>query len=107
MINTIITKIIGSKNERDLKKIEPTVQRINELETEISRLSDLELAEMTPKLRQRLADGESVEDILPQAFAVVRGAAKRGLGMRHYDVQLVGGMVLHHGKIAEMKTGEG
>jgi preprotein translocase subunit SecA len=107
MINTIITKIIGSKNERDLKKIEPTVQRINELETEIGRLSDLELAETTPKFRQRLTEGETVDDVLPEAFAVVREAAKRVLAMRHYDVQLVGGMVLHQGKIAEMKTGEG
>src|SRR5262245_34418732 len=107
MINTIITKIMGSKNERDLKKIEPTVQQINDLETEIGRLSDLELAEMTPKFRQRLTEGETPDDVLPEAFAVVREAAKRVLSMRHYDVQLVGGMVLHQGKIAEMKTGEG
>ncbi len=107
MINAILTKIVGSKNERDLKKIQPIVQRINELEPEFARLSDIELAGMTPAFRRRLADGESPDDILPEAFAAVRETSKRVLSMRHFDVQLIGGMVLHQGKIAEMKTGEG
>jgi len=107
MINAILTKIVGSKNERDLKKMRPIVERINELEPELVRLSDIQLAEMTPKLRQRVAGGETLDDILPDAFAVVREASKRVLSMRHFDVQLIGGMVLHQGKIAEMKTGEG
>jgi preprotein translocase subunit SecA len=107
MINAILTKIVGSKNERDLKKMRPIVERINEIEPELVRLSDVQLAEMTPKLRQRLAGGETIDDILPEAFAVVREASKRVLSMRHFDVQLIGGMVLHQGKIAEMKTGEG
>jgi len=107
MINAILTKIVGSKNERDLKKMQPIVERINELEAEFVRLSDAQLAEMTPKLRLRLAGGESLDDLLPEAFGVVREASKRVLSMRHFDVQLIGGMVLHQGKIAEMKTGEG
>ena len=107
MINAILTKIVGSKNERDLKKMRPIIERINELEPEMVRLSDIQLAEMTPKLRQRVAGGETLDDILPEAFAVVREASKRVLSMRHFDVQLIGGIVLHQGKIAEMKTGEG
>jgi preprotein translocase subunit SecA len=107
MFGSILTKIVGSKNERDLKKIAPLVHRINELEPEMVRLSDVKLAELTPKLRQRLADGELLDDLLPEAFAAVREASKRVLYMRHFDVQLTGGMVLHQGKIAEMKTGEG
>jgi preprotein translocase subunit SecA len=107
MFGAILTKIFGSKNERDLRKIEPTVQRINELEPNMCRLSDEQLRELTPKFRQRLQDGEALEDLLPDAFAAVREAAKRTLDMRHFDVQLVGGVVLHQGKIAEMKTGEG
>ncbi len=107
MFNTILTKIVGSKNERDLKKLAPQVQRINELEPEVQRLSDTQLAELTSKFRQRLAAGESLDDILPEAFAAVREAGRRTLWMRHFDVQLIGGMVLHQGKISEMKTGEG
>src|SRR5437867_7803932 len=107
MFNVILTKIIGSKNERDLKKMQPLVQHMNELEPEMARLSDLDLAALTPKFRRRLADGETLDDLLPEAFAAVREAAKRVLAMRHFDVQLIGGMVLHHGMIAEMKTGEG
>ncbi len=107
MLNAIITKIIGSKNERDIKRMQPMVQRINELESEMSRLSDIQLGELTPKFRKRLADGETVDDLLPEAFAAVREASKRTLAMRPYDVQLIGGIVLHQGKIAEMKTGEG
>jgi preprotein translocase subunit SecA len=107
MFNAIVTKIVGSKNERDLKKMAPLVQTINSLEPEMQRLSDVQLAELTPKFRQRLADGESLDDILPEAFAAVREAGRRTLAMRHFDVQLIGGIVLHQGKIAEMKTGEG
>ena len=84
MFNAIITKIIGSKNERDLKKLAPLVQRINELEPQMQRLSDVQLAELTPKFRQRLADGESLDDILPEAFAAVREAGRRVL----YDAAL-------------------
>jgi preprotein translocase subunit SecA len=107
MLNVILTKIFGSKNDRELKKIEPTVARINELEPEIKQRSDIDLALSTPKFRERLAGGEELDALLPEAFAVVREAARRVLGMRHYDVQLIGGMVLHRGMIAEMKTGEG
>jgi preprotein translocase subunit SecA len=107
MFGKILTKIIGSKNERDLKEIAPTVQRINDLEPGMEGLSIAELSELTQKFRQRLADGETLEDILPEAFAAVREAGKRVLGMRHYDVQLIGGVILHRGHIAEMKTGEG
>jgi preprotein translocase subunit SecA len=107
MFNAIITKIVGSKNERDLKKMVPQVQRINELEPDMKRLSDVQLAELTPKYRQRLADGATLDDLLPEAFAAVREAARRTLSMRHFDVQLIGGIFLHQGKIAEMKTGEG
>jgi len=107
MLNAIITKIVGSKNERDLKRIQPIVERINALEPEMMRRTDLELAELTVKFRERLAAGETLDDILPEAFAAVREAARRTVNMRHFDVQLIGGVVLHQGKIAEMKTGEG
>jgi preprotein translocase subunit SecA len=107
MFNAILTKIVGSKNERDLKKLAPIVEHIRELEPEMQRLSDVELAEITPKFRRRLADGESLDDLLPEAFAAVREAGRRTLNMRHFDMQMIGGMALHHGKIAEMKTGEG
>ncbi len=107
MFNAILTKIVGSKNERDLKKMQPVVQRINEMEPGMARQSDVQLAEMTVKFRERLAGGEPLEDLLPEAFAVVREASRRALSMRHFDVQLIGGMVLHQGRISEMKTGEG
>ena len=107
MINTLVKKIVGSKNERDVKRMQPSVARINALEQEFAALSDEELRGKTVAFRERLAQGEELDDLLPEAFAVVREAGKRVLGMRHFDVQLIGGMVLHHGKIAEMKTGEG
>jgi preprotein translocase subunit SecA len=107
MFNAILTKIVGSKNERDLKRMGPVVQQINELESGMARLSDTQLAELTPKFRERLAGGEALDDILPDAFAAAREVAKRTLNMRHFDVQLIGGIVLHQGRIAEMKTGEG
>jgi preprotein translocase subunit SecA len=107
MFNSIITKIVGSKNERDLKKLAPLVQAINELEPKMQRYTDVELAGLTPQFRQRFDGGGTLDDILPEAFAAVREAGRRVLSMRHFDVQLIGGMVLHQGKISEMKTGEG
>jgi len=107
MFSAILTRIVGSKNDRDLKQIAPIVRRINELEAEMARRSNEELAGLTPKFRERIANGESLDDILPEAFAAVREVGKRVLNMRHFDVQLIGGIVLHRGRIAEMKTGEG
>ena len=107
MLNMILTKIIGSQNERELKRIAPLVDRINGVEEEISGLSDSDLRAKTAEFKSRLQNGESLDDFLPEAFAVVREASLRSVAMRHYDVQLVGGVVLHQGKIAEMKTGEG
>ncbi|MBU2622538.1 MAG: preprotein translocase subunit SecA [Proteobacteria bacterium] len=107
MIGSLLTKIFGSKNERELKKIDPVIERINALEPRIHSMSDDELKSQTPLFRERVDRGEMLEEILPEAFAVVREASLRTLKMRHFDVQLVGGMVLHNGIIAEMKTGEG
>jgi len=107
MINTIFRKIVGTKNDRELKRIRPIVERVNSFEPEVSRLSDEALVARTEKFKARLAQGETLDDILPEAFAVAREASKRVLGMRHFDVQLVGGIFMHEGKIAEMKTGEG
>ncbi len=107
MIGPLLRKIVGSKNERELKRMQPAVDRINALEPEFEALSDQQLAAKTVEFRSRLADGETLDDLLPEAFGVIREASKRVLGMRHFDVQLIGGMVLHSGKIAEMKTGEG
>jgi preprotein translocase subunit SecA len=107
MIGSLIKKIVGSKNERELKRIQPLVDQINQWEPKISPLSDDQLRAKTSEFKERIGRGESVEGILPEAFAVVRETAKRTLGERHYDVQLVGGIVLHRGKIAEMATGEG
>ncbi|MDR0673925.1 MAG: preprotein translocase subunit SecA [Zoogloeaceae bacterium] len=107
MISGLLKKIFGSRNDRLIKQYAQVVRRINALEAEIAVLSDAALQAMTGEFRQRHAQGESLDDLLPEAFAVVREASKRVLGMRHFDVQLIGGMVLHHGKIAEMRTGEG
>jgi preprotein translocase subunit SecA len=107
MLNSILTKIIGSKNERELKRIQPIVDAINELEPKIKSLSDSQLREKRQEFLQRFKNGETLDDLLVESFAVVREAAKRTLNMRHFDVQLIGGAVLHEGKIAEMKTGEG
>src|ERR1700741_3497137 len=107
MIPNILTKIFGSRNERLLKQYGQVVRRINALEPAISALFDDELPAKTPSLRERVGNGEELDSVLPEAFAVVREAANRTLQMRHFDVQLIGGMVLHYGKIAEMKTGEG
>ncbi len=107
MFNALLAKIIGSQNERELKKVHPVVERVNTLEAEISELSDADLTAKTSEFKTRLEEGESLDDLLPEAFAVVREAGKRTVHMRHFDVQLIGGYVLHQGKIAEMKTGEG
>ncbi|MBL0313115.1 MAG: preprotein translocase subunit SecA [Holophagaceae bacterium] len=107
MLDNILKKIIGSKNDRELKRLWAKVQEINVLEPGIKALSDDELKAKTPYLKEKLAAGASVDDILPEAFAVCREASKRVLKMRHFDVQLIGGMVLHEGKVAEMRTGEG
>jgi preprotein translocase subunit SecA len=107
MIRSLSKKIFGSQNDRELKKLRKIVDQINALEEQIEPLSDDALQAKTGEFKQRLAQGETLDDLLPEAFAVVREAAKRVLGMRHFDVQLIGGMVLHSGKIAEMKTGEG
>jgi len=107
MFNSLIKKFIGSKNEREIKKMRPTVEKINALEASISSLSDGQLTNKTGEFKERYAKGESLDSMLPEAFAVCREASKRVLGMRHFDVQMIGGMVLHSGKIAEMKTGEG
>ena len=107
MINNLLTRVFGSRNERLLKQLQRSVGKINALEPEMEKLSDDELKAKTPEFQKRVADGESLDKILPEAFAVCREASRRVLGMRHYDVQLIGGMVLHLGKIAEMRTGEG
>jgi len=107
MISGLLKRIFGSRNDRLLKQYRATVQVINQLEADIARLSDEELRRKTDDFRQRHAQGEPLDALLPEAFAVVREAGVRALGMRHYDVQLIGGMVLHYNKIAEMRTGEG
>ncbi|MGQ9631018.1 MAG: preprotein translocase subunit SecA [bacterium] len=104
---SVIGKIFKGRNERELDKLRPIVDRINALEPEMERLSDGRLRAKTDEFRRRLADGETLDDILPEAFAAVREAAKRTIGQRHFDVQVMGAIVLHQGKIAEMKTGEG
>ncbi len=107
MIGKLLTQMFGSKNERELKKLTPLVEAINALEPDMKAMSDEQLADQTPRLKSRLDNKEPLDALLPEAFATVREASRRTLGMRHYDVQLVGGMVLHSGRIAEMKTGEG
>lgn len=107
MITNILAKIMGTQNDRELKALQPIVDKINSFEPAISALRDDELTHKTNEFRERLSNDETLDDILPEAFAVVREAGKRKLGQRHFDVQLMGGIVLHQGKIAEMKTGEG
>lgn len=107
MITALLAKILGTNNERELRKLRPIVEQINAFEPAISSLTDEQLALKTVEFREKLAQGKTLDDILPEAFAVVRETSKRKLGQRHYDVQLMGGIVLHQGKIAEMKTGEG
>ena len=103
----IFSKVFGTYSEREVKRVMPIVEKINSLEEEISKLSDTELQAKTNEFKSRLEKGETLDDILPEAFAVVREASKRVLNMRHFDVQLIGGIILHQGRIAEMKTGEG
>ncbi|WP_038343518.1 preprotein translocase subunit SecA [Acinetobacter sp. A47] len=107
MLASLIGGIFGTKNERELKRMRKIVEQINALEPTISALSDADLSAKTPEFKQRFSNGESLDKLLPEAFAVCREAAKRVMGMRHYDVQLIGGITLHEGKIAEMRTGEG
>ena len=107
MIQKLLAKVIGTQNDRELKRLYPLVGEINALEPTIQALSDDQLRAKTQEFRDRIAAGETLDDLLVPAFAVVREAGRRVLNMRHFDVQLVGGSVLHKGKIAEMKTGEG
>jgi len=107
MIGHLVQKFFGSRNERELKRLDALVTRINELENGKKYLSDEDLKKKTPEFKTRLDRGEPLDDLLPEAFAVVREVGKRALNMRHFDVQLIGGIALHEGKIAEMKTGEG
>jgi len=107
MFTWLLNKIIGTQNERELRRLQPIVERINSFEVLVQKLSDGELRAKTDEFRLRLSKGETLDDILPEAFAVVREAARRTIKMRHFDVQLIGGIVLHQGKIAEMATGEG
>ncbi len=107
MIGNLIKKIVGSKNERELKRIRPLVHQINEFEAGVRELTDEQLRAKTPEFKEKISQGASLEDLLPEAFATVRETARRTLGERHYDVQLIGGIVLHEGKISEMATGEG
>src|SRR5215471_17800343 len=107
MLQTVLAKVFGTANERELKRLRPFVTEINALEPSVQPLSDEALRAKTTEFRERCAKGETLDDLLPDAFAVVREAGRRTLNMRHFDVQLVGGAVLHSGKISEMKTGEG
>lgn len=107
MFNRFIQRLLGNNTEYELKKMRPIVQQINELEPTLASLSDASLQAKTFEFKKRLADGETLDDLLPEAFAVIREASRRVLGMRHFDVQLLGGIVLHRGDIAEMRTGEG
>ena len=107
MIDALLAKIFGTKHEREMKILRPIVAAINELEPQMQQLSDEELAAKTPEFKERLANGETLDDILPEAFATVREAGRRMLNMRHYDVQLIGGLALHRGKIADSRKGSG
>jgi len=107
MLQTVLTKVFGSKHDRDVKKVQPIVDEINSLEPSMKSLTDEQLRSKTDEFKARFQNGEALDDLMVEAYAVVREAAIRVLGQRHYDVQLIGGIVLHQGKIAEMKTGEG
>lgn len=107
MVSKIFSKIFGSRNQRLIKRMSKVVASINALESELQSLTNEQLGAKTGEFKKRLADGESLESLLPEAFAVVREAGQRTMEMRHFDVQLIGGMVLNDGKIAEMRTGEG
>ena len=107
LITTAFSKIFKSGNQQELNKIKPIINQINDREPSLKSLSDHDLKEKTLSLKKRVKNGESLEDLVPDSFSLVREAARRVLNERHYDVQLVGGIILHQGKIAEMKTGEG
>ena len=107
MLGTLLAKVIGTQNDRELKRLRPLVEQVNALEPSVKALTDEQLRAKTPEFRERLAKGETLNDLMPEAFAVVREAGRRVLNMRHFDVQIIGGSVLHIGAIAEMKTGEG
>jgi preprotein translocase subunit SecA len=107
MLKTLVRKIVGTRNDREIKRMQPLVAEINEIGPSLAALTDEQLRHKTVEFRERLDNGQELDDLLPEAFAVVREASGRVLGMRHFDVQMMGGMVLHSGKIAEMKTGEG
>jgi len=107
MFGALARRIFGTANDRYLEKLRPIIGEINELEPSLEKLSDDELRARTNRFRERLNQGETMENLLVEAFATVREAAKRTLGQRHFDVQLMGGIVLHRGMISEMKTGEG
>ena len=104
---SIFNKIFKSYSEKEVKRIMPIVEKINSLEPQIKELTDEQLKNKTNEFKEQLKQGKTLDDILPEAFAVVREASRRVLGMRHFDVQLIGGIILHQGRIAEMKTGEG
>ena len=107
MKKTFLTSLFGSYSQRELKRLDPILQSVLDLEDTYKAMSDEELKNQTPLLKERLQNGETLDDILPDAFAVCREASSRVLGMRHFPVQIIGGIVLHQGRIAEMKTGEG
>src|SRR5678809_1261730 len=107
MLDTLLAKVVGTQNERELKRLRPLVPLVAAFEPALQALPDDLLRAKTAEFRERLAKGESLDDLLPEAFAVVRETGRRVLNMRHFDVQLIGGAVLHKGTIAEMKTGEG
>src|SRR5437588_4654706 len=106
MIDALLAKMFGTQNEREIKAMMPTVAAINQLEPQLRQLSDIDVAAKTIEFKEKLAQGATLDDILIEAFAVVREAGRRVLNMRHFDVQLIGDIVLHKGKLAEMKTGE-
>ena len=103
----LISKVIGTHSEREVKRVIPIVNKIEAMEPEFEKLSDEELRAKTDEFKKRLSEGETLDDILPEAYAVVREASKRTIGLRHFRVQLIGGVILHQGRITEMRTGEG
>ena len=107
MVAKLLRKVIGSRNDRQVKKYRKIVNQINSIEPTFEALSDEALGAKTVEFRERIDKGESIDQLLPEAFAAVREAGRRALGMRHFDVQMIGGITLHHGNIAEMRTGEG
>ena len=107
MIGTLLSRVFGTKNERELKRVWPIMEKVNSFESSVTGLSDFQLQEKTEEFKKRLENGETVDDLLPEAFALVREVSMRKMNMRHFDMQILGGIVLHEGRIAEMKTGEG